>query len=71
MMEIVKKRVYGELIFLIGEVEDGFDIFEDILISYIILVYIGVICFWLESDMKFSFVFMVDKLISLIFLGLI
>ena len=69
MTEIVKKRVYGELISSIGETEDGLDIPEDILISYITSAHIGVICSWLESDMKFSPAFMADKLTSLTLLG--
>ncbi|MEI2377189.1 TetR-like C-terminal domain-containing protein, partial [Priestia megaterium] len=69
MTEIVKKRVYGELISSIGEAEDGLDIPKDILISYITSAHIGVICSWLESDMKFSPAFMADKLTRLTLLG--
>ncbi|PGN08817.1 TetR/AcrR family transcriptional regulator [Priestia megaterium] len=73
MTEIVKKRVYGELISSIGEAEDGLDIPKDIpkdiLISYITSAHIGVICSWLESDMKFSPAFMAEKLTSLTLLG--
>ena len=69
MTEIVKRRVYGELISSIGEAEDVLDIPKDILISYITSAHIGVICSWLESDMKFSPAFMAEKLTSLTLLG--
>ncbi|MGW9102705.1 TetR/AcrR family transcriptional regulator C-terminal domain-containing protein [Priestia megaterium] len=69
MAEIVKNRVYGELISSIGEAENELDIPKDILISYITSAHIGVICSWLESDMKFSPEFMANKLTSLTLLG--
>ncbi|MEW4282467.1 TetR/AcrR family transcriptional regulator [Priestia koreensis] len=69
MTEIVKTKVYGELMSSIDEVEDGLDIPKDILISYIASAHIGVIGSWLESDMKFSAAFMADKLTSLTLLG--
>ncbi|RDZ12474.1 TetR family transcriptional regulator [Priestia megaterium] len=69
MTEIVKKRVYGELISSIREEEGELDIPKDILISYITSAHIGVICSWLESDMKFSPAFMADKLTNLTLLG--
>ncbi|MCM3005669.1 TetR/AcrR family transcriptional regulator [Priestia koreensis] len=69
MTEIVKTKVYGELMSSIDEVEGGLDIPKDILISYIASAHIGVIGSWLESDMKFSAAFMADKLTSLTLLG--
>jgi AcrR family transcriptional regulator len=65
MTTIVKTKIYGELIESIVDFEEKLDISKEILISYITSAHIGVICSWLESDMKFSPIFMAKQLTQL------
>ncbi|MBU5247245.1 TetR/AcrR family transcriptional regulator [Bacillus halotolerans] len=69
MAEFVQKRIYEELLSSIEESEKQLQIPKEILVSYITSAHIGVICSWLESDMKYSPLFMANQLTRLTLLG--
>jgi len=68
---LIKDKIYNNLVTSIIENENQLNVEQNILISYIISAHIGVIYNWLEKGMKYSPQYMANQLTKLTFEGVL